>query len=143
MTHRELSAAAGDESVVSEDGDEGQVVSLAALVVVGVVSRSDLYRPGAEVALDKVVENNRHPAVLDEWMHHELALVLLVPVGQEKMSRKLYSQSVKCEAGRNRFDAAILEGELGSQSWLVQQIWFRLVIKNVSWQARRTMQSLV
>ena len=85
MTHRELSAAAGDEPVVGEDGDEGQVVSLAALVVVGVMSRSDLDRPGAEVALDKVVENNRHPAVLDEWMQNELALVLLVPVGQEKM----------------------------------------------------------
>lgn len=78
-TYRERSASFRDDSVIREDGDERQVMTFAAFVIVGVVSRSDFNGSGSEFPIDEIVEENRQTTIRNERMNHALALVFLVP----------------------------------------------------------------
>ena len=77
--YRELSAAWRDESLPGEDGEEGEVVAVADLVVVGVVGGGDLDGTGAEVHLDHLVRDDGDLAV-SEGMMDFTAVELLVPL---------------------------------------------------------------
>ena len=48
-----------NESLVSEDGEELEVVPLAHLVIIGVMSGCNLDRTGAELPLDKSIRYDR------------------------------------------------------------------------------------
>ena len=87
----ELAGALVHAPVGTDDGVLREAVSEADLVVQGVMSRSDLERAGAEVALDTLVGDHRH-ASLDERDDHvaadEVAIAIVLWVHRDRDVRE-------------------------------------------------------
>ncbi len=79
ILYREFSASFRDDSVVRENGNERQVVAFTALVIVGIVGRSNFDGSGSEFPIHEIVEKDRQTTIRNKRMNHTLALVLLVP----------------------------------------------------------------
>ena len=83
----ELAARAVDARLLVEDVDRLQAVALAELVVVRVVGRCDLHRPGAEGAVDVVVGHDRQSPTQegqDDLAADEVAISLVVGMDRHR-----------------------------------------------------------
>lgn len=67
-----------NQTLLSENINELQIVSLSALVIVGVMSWGDFHCTSTKLNFDEIIRNYFHFAIRDEWVNKLLANQLFI-----------------------------------------------------------------